>query len=433
MSTALGPRVYQADLAYIDDAFRAGVQVGVAADGTVAFVAHGQATPDERLHRRALLPGFVNVHSHAFQRGLRGRAEQFAGSGGNFWSWRDEMYALAQRLDAPEFHRLCVAAFEEMIATGITTVGEFHYLHHDPSCAGFAFDDLLVDAAVQVGIRLVLLQCHYVAGGVGRPLDAGQRRFDTRDPDTFLNALTRLSSRPGPAAIGLAPHSVRAVPTEQIVRLAADAARRGAVLHMHVEEQPREIDEFRSAHGLSPLEWLNRERLAGPRFTAVHCTFSSPDALEHFMAAGGNVCICPLSEANLGDGIADVPRLAARGDSLCIGTDANTRLDMFEELRWVEYVQRLRFGRRGICVAADGRVAHSLLRFATANGARALGVRAGAIQPGLAADFFTVDLDHPALRGWQPDTLAACLVFGAGAEVVRDVCVGGRWLRRTST
>lgn len=430
MSDGLPATVYEADLTYVERGFAPGVQVGVRANGTIAFVARGEAVTDHRLARRALLPGFINAHSHAFQRGLRGLAEAYPVAAGSFWTWRDEMYALTERLGPADFRRLCVMAFEEMIAAGITTVGEFHYLHHDESCAGFAFDDVLLDAAAHVGIRLVLLQSHYVTGGVGRPLQGGQRRFDTRDADAFLARVERLAARSEPAAVGLAPHSVRAVPVDQIIRLAADAARRGAVLHMHVEEQQREIDDFRALTGLSPLEWINRERLAGPGFTAIHCTFSQPDALENFIAAGGNVCVCPLSEANLGDGIPDIPRLAARGDSLCIGTDANTRLDMFEELRWIEYVQRLRFSRRGICVGAEGRVAQTLLRFATANGARALGIRAGSLEPGLAADFFTVDLDHPALRGWRPDTLATCLVFGAGAEVVRDVCVGGQWVRR---
>jgi formimidoylglutamate deiminase len=454
-----------AELTWTGERFAAGVVVTVDGDGRIAAVeegATGDASPAahraapagevERLPRRALLPGFVNAHSHAFQRGLRGCGERFPAGAGSFWSWREEMYALVGALDRERLFDLSLAAFREMRAAGITAVGEFHYLHHeDADAADFAFDEVVLAAAAAVPIRLVLLETYYAAGGfgnagfgnaggVGRPLEGAQRRFATDSPTAYWRQMDRLAGRlaaDGSQTLGAVAHSLRAVPPGDVAALHAEARRRGLVFHLHLEEQRREIEECVAAHGRRPIELL----LAldpGPETTAVHCTHSDPADLARFTAAGGNVCVCPLTEANLGDGIPPLAALlAARPGALrnlCLGTDSNARISMVEEARWLEYGQRLAGERRGVLAGAGGAVAPSLLVAATAGGARALGLPAGEIAPGRWADLLLLDLDHPSLAGAGPDTdsdaphtLLDAFLFGAGDGAIAATAVAGRW------
>jgi len=424
------PDIIHVDLALIDDEFRSGIQVVVDSDGTIERVGPPDATPTVRLGGEALLPGLINVHSHAFQRALRGKTERFAGAEGTFWSWRNQMYALAAQLDAADLRRVCVAAFREMLSRGITTVGEFHYLHHDAGCEGYAFDEVVLNAAAEAGIRIVLLNTYYATGSIGQPLAGAQRRFGSNDLDTFLAQCDRLRGRLNGQTqqLALAAHSIRAVPIHDVVALARQAEQAGCVLHMHVEEQLREIDECRQAYGASPLELLLDRADLGPFFTAVHCTHSTPHALAEFAEAGGNVCLCPITEAHLADGVADVRSLQSEDGAICLGSDSNVRVDLFEEMRWLEYAQRLRLQSRGILRDGAGAVAPCLWRSATRYGARALGVNAGTISAGRLADFFTVDLAHPSLCDAAPDELLETLVFSSDAGAIRRVCVGGKWV-----
>jgi formimidoylglutamate deiminase len=427
----------EAELTWDGDAFVPGVAVDVDAAGRIAEVAatgEGPARPGpatgtvRRLPRRALLPGFVNAHSHAFQRGLRGRGESFPAGAGSFWSWREEMYALVADLDEARLHALCLAAFREMRAAGITSVGEFHYLHHaDPAALDFRLDEVVLAAAADAPVRLVLLEAYYETGGIGRPLEGAQRRFACPGPEAYWRQMDRLAGHlagDGSQTLGAVAHSLRAAPPEVVAELHAEARRRGLVFHLHVEEQRREIEECLAAYGRRPLELLLDALDPDAALTAVHCTHSTPADLARLTAAGGNVCVCPLTEGNLGDGI---PRLAGLPEArrrLCLGTDSNARIAMLEEARWLEYGQRLAGERRGALADDDGRVAPLLLAAATAGGARSLGLPAGAIAPGLWADFALLDLDHPALAGAGPDTLPASLLFGAGNAAI---AVGGLW------
>ena len=424
-------QVIEADWTWLDGRFQAGVRIAVDDAGRIAAVGPLPQPPTRRLKDRALLPGFVNGHSHAFQRGLRGWTENFAGGAGSFWTWREAMYALVQRLDRERFRSLCRLAFDEMLATGVTSVAEFHYLHHDdPLTRDFALDRVLLETAAEAGVRLVLLATYYRTGGIGKPLVELQRRFETRSLDEFRRQLDRLAAqldRPR-QTLGIAAHSIRAVPPEDLIALRREAADRGWPFHMHVEEQRQEVEECSFVLGTTPLEWLLEHVEIGPRFTAIHATHASGDALDRFLAAGGNICLCPITEANLGDGMADVPRMLERPEAVCIGTDSNIRIDLPEELRWLEYGQRLRLERRGVCRGLSGDVAAQLLDCGTVNGARALGLDAGRIAVGLAADLFTIDLTCPALSGWTPQTLAASFLCGGDGSVVREVCVGGRWV-----
>ncbi|HKY60000.1 MAG TPA: amidohydrolase family protein, partial [Gemmatimonadota bacterium] len=246
--------VVEADLTWTGERFEAGVQVAIGSEGRIKAVGRLGRPADRRLERRALLPGLVSAHSHAFQRGLRGRGERFPHGAGSFWTWREAMYGLVESLDGERFRRVCAQTFREMLDAGITAVGEFHYLHHSPDGPDHAFDRLVLDAAAEAGIRIALLSTCYETEGIGRPLEAAQRRFATSGA-AFLESLDRLQQEldPSTQSLGIAAHSVRAVPLEEIVRLHQEATRRGLVFHMHVAEQRREVEECVERYGRSPL------------------------------------------------------------------------------------------------------------------------------------------------------------------------------------
>jgi formimidoylglutamate deiminase len=422
-------RIVEAELTWTGAAFERGVRVAVDPAGRIQAAGALEGVPTERLPRRALVPGFVNAHSHAFQRGLRGRGETFAAGAGTFWAWRQAMYALVDSLDGAAFRALCVRAFGEMRDAGITTVGEFHYLHHAAHRNDGTFDALVLEAASEVGLRLVLLQAYYRSGGFGRPLEPSQRRFDAGSTDAYWDRFDRLAAILDPAlqTQAVAPHSIRAAGIDDIARLHAEAVRRGAPFHMHVEEQRAEIEDCVTAYGEPPMALLLRSLPAVEGVVAVHCTHTRPEDLSAFVGAGGSVCVCPLTEANLGDGLPDLSGIAGLHDRLCLGTDSNARIAMTEEMRWLEYGQRLRSERRGVIAAADGSVARALLSIATEGGARALGIEAGAIEAGRWADFVALDLDAPELAGCDEATLLDAWVFGTGDRAIAATCVGGRW------
>jgi formimidoylglutamate deiminase len=420
----------QADLTWIDGAFVPNRTITVGADGRVESVGFAGRAGSGALHRlegTALLPGFVNAHSHAFQRGLRGSGERFSSGAGSFWSWREAMYALVASLDRDGLRRVCRQAFAEMRDAGITTVGEFHYLHHDRD-GDFAFDDVVLEAASEVGIRLVLLQAYYAAGGIGAALEPEQRRFATAGLPEYWRQMDRLARRLDPATqtLGVVAHSVRAASLAEIKGLHAEATRRELPFHMHVEEQRREIEETVAAYGRTPMRLLCDE-LAADGITAVHCTHTSPPDMAAFLARGGRVCVCPLTEANLGDGIPDLSAPHAAGGRISLGTDSNARISAIEEMRWLEYGQRLRGELRGALIDPRGEVAATTLDAATSGGAAALGTGAGRIAPGEWADLAAVDLTVPSLSGALPGGLLDMIVFGAGNGAIAGTFVGGKW------
>jgi formimidoylglutamate deiminase len=421
--------IIEADLTWTGDRFDSGVQVAVGAGARIEAVGRLGLNPTRRLRGQALLPGLVDVHSHAFQIGLRGRGEWSPSGRGSFWAWREAMYELVDSLEPERFRALSLEAFLEMRDSGITTVGEFHYVHHAGAERDYDFDIVLLEAAAEAGIRLVLLSTHYETGGFGKPLHGSQRRFDSRSTAEFWTSVDRLSAdlEPGIQTMGVAAHSVRAVPIEAIAELHQEASHRDLAFHIHVEEQPREIDDCVSVHGRRPMALLNDTLAIDDRFTAVHCTHTASDDMQRFLERGGNVCICPLTEANLGDGIADVPAIHSANGHICLGTDSNARIAMTEEMRWLEYVQRLKSRQRGIVTDQNGRGAAVLIDIATFNGARALGVETGLIAPGLWADFIALDLTAPALDGIDVETLPDAWVFGTSNEAIVATCVGGDW------
>jgi formimidoylglutamate deiminase len=427
--TGASAEIIEADITWTGDRFEAGVQVAVGAGARIEAVGRLGLNPTRRLRGQALLPGLVDVHSHAFQIGLRGRGERFPSGRGSFWTWREAMYELVDSLQPERFRALTLEAFLEMRDSGITTVGEFHYVHHATAERDYDLDIVLLEAAAEAGIRLVLLSTHYETDGFGKPLRGSQRRFDTRSPAEFWTSVDRLSAglEPGTQTMGVAAHSVRAVPIEAVAELHQEARRRDLVFHIHVEEQPQEIEDCVGTHGRRPMALLNDALAIDDRFTAVHCTHTASDDMQRFLERGGNVCICPLTEANLGDGIADVPAIHGANGHICLGTDSNSRIAMTEEMRWLEYVQRLKSQQRGIVTHKNGGGTTALIDIATLNGARALGVEAGLIAPGLWADFVALNLTAPALSGIDADILLDAWVFGTGNEMIVSTCVGGDW------
>jgi formimidoylglutamate deiminase len=433
-------QIVHPDWIWVNGKLVRGWAVGIGADGRISSLGPVSGPSTLRLPGKAIIPGFVSAHSHAFQRGLRGSAERFASASGEFFSWRDAMYGLVERLTPDLCYELSRETFSEMLTSGITSVGEFHYVRHDIPTAGptdppvdeskrYAFDESVLAAAKDAGIRITLLHTCYMQGGFGAPLAGGQVRFRTRDEAEYWNRFDRLAAATrGPTqTIGATAHSVRAVEIGCIERLHAESRRRGTVFHMHVEEVRREIDDCMAAHGKRPMQLLLDRLAIDERFTAVHCTHTSAQDLERFAATGATVCLCPLTEGNLGDGICDVSTIRRANGAIAFGSDLNSRLAPTEELRWIEYVQRVRQERRGVVVDANGDCGGALLSIGTQNGARAIGVDAGEIAVGKVADFALVDLQHSTMLNWTPETFASHLIFGAGTSAVCGVAVGGAW------
>lgn len=347
-------QILEAELTWTGAGFAPGVQLEILPDGRFGRVGRDLGGHVEKLAGRALLPGFVNAHSHAFQRGLRGRGQSFPDGAGSFWSWREAMYTLVDGLDEEAAFRWSRQAFSEMRAAGITTVGEFHYLHHAGDGDDYRLDAPVIEAARAAGIRLVLLYTYYRTGGIGEdgePLEltGGQRRFRTPSPEAYWRRLRELAPTLDPTRerLAVAVHSVRAAAPTELATVHAEARRRRLPFHVHLEEQRREIEECRRAYGQGPLElMLGLGSLRGS--SAVHLTHSTPEALRRFAAAGGGAVLCPLTEADLGDGIPDAPAMVAAGLPLALGTDSNVRISMLEEMRWLEYAQRLAGERRGV-------------------------------------------------------------------------------------
>jgi formimidoylglutamate deiminase len=425
-------QILLADLTWTGGRFARDVAVHVDAGGTIARVA--PAGEDDRrratrLERRALLPGMVYAHSHAFQRELRNRPERFDTGHGSFWTWRDTMYRLVDELTPDSFHDICRRCFAEMLRAGVTTVGEFHYLHHG-GAGDWAFDDAILAAARDAGIRVRLLQCFYATGGIGKPLAGAQRRFDAVSHDAFNAQLERLASKLDPTqSLAVACHSIRAASIEDIATLYERAHAMDVPFHIHVEEQRQEIADCVAAHGVGPLRLMLEKLPIDGRFTAIHCTHSDADDLRELFARGGGACLCPSTEGNLADGLPKLDVMRSGGGRIAIGSDCNLRLCMAEDLRWLEYAHRLVNERSGNVVDADGRVAPALFEMATINGAGALRLPIGSIEQGKLADFITLDLNHPSLIGADADSLMHVFVFGCGNDPIDQVSVAGRRLK----
>jgi formimidoylglutamate deiminase len=428
---------YTAAYGLVDDEWVAAPWFEVDAAGEIVRAQSGRPADAPAivhdLGRALLLPGMVDAHSHAFQRQIRGATHRRgAHDPSSFWSWREAMYRAANSLDPEAVFSASRDCFREMLRAGITCVGEFHYLHHAPDGAPYADPNELsrqvVRAAAEVGIRLVLLEVYYARAGAGRPPLPEQRRFCDGSVDAYLRRVDVL--RGEGVALGVAPHSVRAVPADALRELAAYAHAHALPLHAHVSEQPQENAECRAEHGCTPVALLAETGCLGRPggFTAVHAIhLAEADFAE---LAGQQVCACPTTEADLGDGIIPASEHLRRGVRLALGSDSNAVVDLVQEARLLEMHERLRTRAR-LCLAdASGQVGRALLDIATRGGALALGrPELGRLRVGAPFDACTFDLGHPTLAHLDPtDALDAALLSGTAAVVDR-VFVGGHRLR----
>ncbi|MDE3199823.1 MAG: formimidoylglutamate deiminase [Acidobacteriota bacterium] len=386
-----------------------------------------------RLAGKALLPGLANAHSHTFQRLFRGRAEGRKVGGDTFWTWREQMYRAAAFVTPESLYDVARATFLEMVASGITVVGEFHYLHNDALGKPFANPNELalqvMRAAESVGIRICLLRSAYMRAGYRKDPHAGQRRFyETREKSVAnAEALQKAAGRFKNATVGLAPHSIRAVPLDAMKELAAVAGKHGMPLHIHVSEQIAENEACLAEYGETPIELFNEHGLLTRRTTLIHAIHLTGPEMDEVSAAGATICSCPTTERNLGDGIFPADVAARLGISVAFGTDSQAQIDILEDARQSEYHLRLIAQQRGMLDQIGGvEIGTRLLHCATASGYKALGVDGGDLKPGQPADFFTLDLSDMALLGMDETSLASQAVFAGSRAAVRDVAVAGR-------
>jgi formimidoylglutamate deiminase len=417
------------------------VRIDLTPDGGIAAVtADGDPAGTERLDGVAL-PGMPNLHSHAFQRAMAGLAERAGrrpdGTPDSFWTWREVVYGFVAQLTPDDVRAIAAQLYVEMLCAGYTAVGEFHYLHHDaqgrPYTPRTVMADAIVDAARGTGIGLTLLPVLYCTGDFGdAPPAAGQRRYVNTAED-FGRLVGDLAGQhagdPG-IRVGIAPHSLRAVPPAALDQAIAalDAIDPTAPIHIHIAEQQREVDDCLAWSSQRPVEWLLAHQPVDARWCLVHATHMT-DAETQVLAKSDAVAgLCPTTEANLGDGLFPFVDFIGSGGRFGIGSDSHVSVSPVEELRWLEYGQRLHRQSRNLTTAADtASTGAALYRAALAGGAQALGRPIGALAPGHRADIVVVDPDHPQLAGRSDDLLLDALVFSGNANPVRHVMSGGRW------
>lgn len=428
---------YFAELALLPEGWAQDVRLEVDDDGELLAVTAG-AAPDgaERL-RGPVLPGLPNLHSHAVQRALAGRTEHGTGAD-SFWSWRAAMYRFVARVTPGQLQAIAAQLYVEMLKSGYTAVGEFHYLHHQPD--GEPYDDLaemawrLRAAARDSGIGLTLLPVLYAHGGFGgQPIGAEQRRFRTTPAQVLriAEALDAAAAADPQLAVGLAPHSLRAVTPETLAEAVAGMhdIRAEAPIHMHAAEQMREVDDCYAWSGRRPVEYLLDAQRPDARWCLIHATHVTQDELSRLAGTGAVVGLCPTTEANLGDGVFPARAYLAAGGRFGIGSDSHVSVSPIEELRWLEYGQRLTRQQRNVLAQSGhgGSVGATLVRRALAGGAQALARPIGRLAAGHRADLVVLDDRLPALAGIPAEALLDALVFAGNANPVRDVMVGGQW------
>jgi len=471
------------DLLYTGGVFESGLALVCDASGQIARLSRADELTDEkriRLSNRALLPGMINAHSHAFQRVLRGRTEYRSDDrADSFWTWREMMYSAATRLTPENIYDASRMAFMEMVLGGITAVGEFHYLHNAPDGTPYDDPNLLakevIRAANDSGLRIALLRVAYARSGFQIGTNPRQARFIESDSESFLKNFESLvdsvssstvrqgtvsgevppdSQASDKAWIGLAPHSVRAVPLEYLREVIGYAGPHALKIHMHVAEQPAEVSSCVAEYGRTPVALLQTEGFLSENFTAVHAIHVTAKAIAGFGKTGALVCACPTTERNLGDGVVPVDEYFRQDVDVCLGTDSHAQIDLLEDARELEYHLRLQKLERGVLSGGDRTVregassitqessdgkdsstlpdgwvsalASRLFDCATVKGARSIGATGGFLEAGKPADFFTVDLNDPSIAGASLEDLLSSIVFAASRAAIREVVVGGK-------
>ena len=403
----------------------------VIADGRIASLERGaSAAPDDTLVG-SVIPGLCNAHSHAFQRALAGHTEQRSPAGhDSFWTWRERMYELAGVVDAKALTAIARQAYCEMLASGYTSVAEFHYLHRDPRNpdAEDTMFEAIVSAAEDSGIRLTYVPVHYERAGFDDPEPAPHQRSFAMTIDAFLAHHARAVANSGAAVnVAIGAHSLRAVSHEslqEIVRVATDAF---IPIHLHVAEQQREIDQCMGAYGRRPVRWLLENFPVAANWCLVHATHMDHDETEALAKSGAVVALCPSTEANLGDGLFPLHHYLSNGGRIAIGSDSHISINPFEELRWLEYGQRLASQSRNVVSLRDSHVGRELFLRALEGGAAASGQETVGINENAPADFVVLCDDDPMLAGHDDESRLDALVFSGYPLPVERVMVNGNW------
>ena len=414
------------------------VRIDIATDGTIVAVTPNVAPRGgDRIERLGgpVVPGMSNLHSHAFQRAMAGLTEKRRDPADSFWTWREAMYRVAHAIGPDQLGAIAQHLFIEMLKAGYTTVGEFHYLHSDRDGTPYAdpaeMSARLIHAAAETGIALTVMPVLYMRAGFdGGPLEPAQRRF-AADEERLLAILESLRWHGRDAKtlqVGIAPHSLRAVPVE-VVRQIAGALPEDTTIHIHVAEQMREVEDCLAVTGARPVELLMAEAPVGPSWCLIHATHVGADEMADIAASGAVAGLCPITEANLGDGVFPLAEFLTLGGRFGIGSDSNVALNPWEELRLLEYGQRLVHGRRCLSLPKDGAgsVGGAMFRAALAGGAAALHQPVGAIAPGFRADLLVLDRERLVQPEAEEDDILDSAVFGGAALPVRDVMVAGIW------
>lgn len=437
-------RRYRMQSAFLSQGWAQGATVTVSDEGFISAIdvapAAGPQTLSAEEHIDGIVvPGMSNAHSHAFQRGMAGSTEYRLSARDSFWTWRTAMYALANRIEPGDLQILATQLFVEMLKSGYTSVAEFHYLHRKmggvPYSGTNALWEAIRNAASVAGIGLTFLPTLYQTSDFGgKPLKPEQARFEL-DTYTFMRAVEERigADRGSPSPTlrtGVAFHSLRAVPLENL-REAARGLRKldpSLPMHIHVAEQLLEVQACVRATGRRPIELLLDTGLLDPHWCLVHATHATGEEFKGLAAAAATVCVSISTEANLGDGFFDTARFLKAGGRLCVGSDSQSTVNPAEELRWLEYQQRLRKKRRGVLASgAETHVGTRLWRDAARHGAQAIGQPAGAIEVGRRADWLVLDASHPSMVGAAADAALDHLLFAGGDAAIRDVMVAGRW------
>ena len=378
-----------------------------------------------------VIPGLANAHSHAFQRVLAGHTEERGPANkDNFWTWRSRMYSLAGKITASALQAIARQVYGEMVATGYTSVAEFHYLHNEPDTreTSEAMFEAILAAADASGIRLTYVPVLYERAGFDQPdPTADQTRFASSLAD-FLEHYQRVKTLANDRfAVGIGAHSLRAVTAQSLAKIAEVAAADGAPMHIHIAEQQREVDQCMDVHGVRPVEWLLKEHGVNEQWCLVHATHIVEEEIAAIADSGAVVCLCPSTEANLGDGLFPLQRFLEREGRIAIGSDSHVSINPFEELRWLEYGQRLITQKRNIAAIGRTQTGRSLFELAVEGGALATGQAGGRLRAGDHADLVVLDDDSPMLAGHSTRSLLNALVFSGFTLPIDRVMVGGEW------
>lgn len=428
---------YFAPLAWVSGVWQKDMLLSVATDGTWASIQANASVDQQRDTIRLtgpVLPGLVNAHSHAFQRAIAGMTERTGAGQDNFWSWRDRMYTVARRITPLQLEAIAALLYAELLRAGYTQVCEFHYLHNDTAGKPYAnpmeMSIALVRAAQRVGIGITLLPALYMRSGfAANGLRDDQQRFAST-PDSIFKLCDGIEKQfdGGLANTGLALHSLRAVGQGALQEVAGYAKARNMPIHIHVAEQTTEVDDCISAHGQRPVEWLLNHAGLDAKWNLVHATHTTPEELHGVRACGASIVLCPTTEANLGDGIFDLPTYAKAQGNWSIGSDSHVTRSWQEELRLLEYSQRLALRQRNVMASSAGQssTAAAMFNAALAGGVPACGLPTGGLAKGNRADFMVVDTASSALLGVPDDYLLDAMVFSSPDAKLNDVYVAGK-------